>query len=160
MKTVLPTWVTVKFRERRALWMNGSFCVLPAVRYRCSWKLIWWSPRFFMSMQNTPFLVSVYRVCTCVFCACSRHVCVFFVFLMHRVLSLCPYFSRCKEKLYFGELQRSFVWTPLPPQKKIKVRGFYENVKWRHLSLKIDIIPAVIVLVFCSRHHNTKSKRQ
>lgn len=40
-------------------------------------------------------------------CACLLHVCVcVFTFIKHKVLLISMYFSRCKEKLYFHELQR------------------------------------------------------
>lgn len=40
-------------------------------------------------------------------CACLLHVCVcVFIFIKHKVLLISMYFSRCKEKLYFHELQR------------------------------------------------------
>lgn len=54
-------------REKHdALWTNGSFCVLPAVRYRSSWRLIWWS---LLSVNET----YSFRYTMCV-PVCSVHV--------------------------------------------------------------------------------------
>lgn len=47
---------------------------------------------------------------------------------MHTVLLIFMYLSRCKEKLYFSELQR-FVCLFETKKKKVIKMSFYENVK-------------------------------
>lgn len=129
--TVCDVWIL--FYLHNSLWnpeeellfeRMGVVVFLPAGWYRSSWRLIRRSLPVFVDEK---YSFSVYRVRSCVFCACSRHVCdpIFLLFfLMHTVLLIFMYFSRCKEKLYFGELQR-FVWNwKKKTEKLIKMRSF------------------------------------
>lgn len=113
-------------RKKHALWTNGSLRVSTAVRYRSFWKLISWSPP--LVDEKCSFPVSVYHVRTCVFCACSRHVCVLFFFLnAYSTVDIYVIQPLWGETVFQWIAE---VWNQ--KKKVIKMRSFYENVKWRH----------------------------
>lgn len=112
-------------KSRHTLGTNGSFCVLPAVGYRSSWKFIRWSlpPRF--------SIPCAYLCVPCMFMACVC-VCVFF-FSFSYCIQYCWYLctlAAVRRNCISVNCRGLFVWNQ---KKKVsKMRSFYENVKWRH----------------------------
>lgn len=121
----------------------------------------WHDPCFLSMREKKSFLYSFqYSACVAV---CSVHVhgmCVppppSLFFLMHTVLLIFMYFSRCEEKLYFSELQRFVCLKQEKKRRRSKwdvfMKMLNEDISG-HLPLKTDAVHAVMVTWFVLNVH-------